>query len=379
MNKLILFSISIIILLISCHQNEAIDADIPTITFDTSKKSPLSAKDIECTFVPLETNDSCLLSTIIDIQIYENKIFLIDGIGNSKVFVFDLTGKFITQIGKTGDGPGGYIMPVKLFIDNEKSRISLADANSNQLLHYDLDSYKFINSQKAFNFTQCCKLENNNILWYDIQGFDTKKRKRYHIKITDSDLNHIQYLSEADINSPFGINVFTLYNYRGNVILNFPYQPYLYKLSGTDLKKIFKISFGKQNLPNEEWLSEVKPNDRNWVTRLLASNLINSYSIIETDKHLGITFYEKDFYSNLGFFDKESLRSVAFNKDQFTKQFQINGARAIIGQYNNLFIMQLEAKSLKKETIQRSDLAEIAASLNEESNPVLCLFKFKNL
>ena len=73
------------------------------------KESPFSMKeDVESIeYIPLETNDSCLISNTISLTADDDYIFLYNG-KTKQVFQFNRKGKFIRQIGRVGEGPGEY-------------------------------------------------------------------------------------------------------------------------------------------------------------------------------------------------------------------------------------------------------------------------------
>lgn len=57
--------------------------------------------------IPLEVTEDCLISEIVKLEFYKNKIFISDR-ANAKIFVFDAEGKFLRFLGRQGGGPGEY-------------------------------------------------------------------------------------------------------------------------------------------------------------------------------------------------------------------------------------------------------------------------------
>ena len=129
--KYIVLSLSII-LLYSCSKQEPIN-DIKKLVFNEDV-NPNIFNTLTYKFIPLETNDSCLFSEIREIKIVDNKIYIIDD-KRSKLLVFDISGKFITQIGNLGNGPGEYVAPSNFNIDKEKQIITIADVGLSKLLY----------------------------------------------------------------------------------------------------------------------------------------------------------------------------------------------------------------------------------------------------
>ncbi|WP_455628555.1 6-bladed beta-propeller [Parabacteroides chinchillae] len=363
---------------ISCSQQQEIGNSLTVITFDKTKESHWNVDSLECKFIPLETTGDCLLGSIVNIQFYNNHIFITDGDQNGRVFEFDNQGKYITQIGHLGDGPGGYLMPLKIHIDEKNNLLSIADIRLNRLTHYRLNDYQYVSQQSLFNFYDCIWLEDGNILWYDLVGFDAGRRKIYPIYITNTDLEDISYLGNIPKNSPYCMGVHTLYQYDHKTYVSFPYRPTVYSVTSTDIKPVYTISFGKQEMPPEEYISNViQKRGAVGPDMLLKSDYVNSFIMHENNNYLAISYFVRIQNSTIGFYNKKTKETNTFHMKDFSKKIGIIGGFYIIGTYDDYFVMCLSAKDLKSKPTFREDLNQIADKISEEDNPVLCLFKPK--
>lgn len=364
------------ILLISCTKQEK-RTECPIITFDISQKVTLSHKDIECKFIALETNDKCLLRAIVDIHFYDNKIFIIDGIKNSKVFIFDNQGKFISQIGDIGSGPGEYAQPYRMHIDKKDNQIIIADTRLNKLIHYRLDNFKYISDQKAFNFSDCAWLPDGNILWFNTIGFDTGKRKNYFIQITDKELNTITYHGKTQELPPYCIGEQTLFQFNEESYIAYPFTSVVYQVTSNDIQERFKLSFGVQEMPSSEYFINLfKENGASGPDIMLRSDYINSFNVFETNNYIATSYFSKNFESYLGFYNKQTKETNALSCKDFSRLFQLPNVSFIRKAIDNYFIMQLNAKEIVNKQSSYKELNDISKKLTEESNPILCLFKF---
>ena len=71
------------------------------IRFDPDKFSPLDSFISEISVIPLETNDKCLLREHIqNVKIHQGLIYINNM--NRELYVFDMKGKFICEIGSRG-------------------------------------------------------------------------------------------------------------------------------------------------------------------------------------------------------------------------------------------------------------------------------------
>lgn len=94
-------------------------------------------------YVQLETNDSCLISNIISLQLTKEYIFAYNG-KTDQVFQFDRKGKFIRQVGRLGSGPGEYSLITEIAADEESRELYLFQYGDIPLV-YSFDG-KFLRS-----------------------------------------------------------------------------------------------------------------------------------------------------------------------------------------------------------------------------------------
>lgn len=91
----------------------------------------------EIKFVPLETNDKCLLSGAQQVELRDSLIFVCD---NYNLFVFNDNGKFISQIGRRGRGPGEYIGGFRgFFVDMDKRTVNIILPVDRSVMVYAFD------------------------------------------------------------------------------------------------------------------------------------------------------------------------------------------------------------------------------------------------
>lgn len=352
---------------------------VKTIEFDITQDSEFSSDDVECLFIPLETKEDYLLSLAFeDVLFTEDRIFTINFHDNKAcVFVFNINGQFIDQIGSIGNGPGEYHQPYKLHINKEKNRIIVADRHLNKLLTYDLANYQYISSTSIpFNFSNCIWLSDEYILWYNEGGIDTGKRSWHFACITNEEMTIIESFHETK-RSSYLIGYTTLYKYKNQAYLGLPFSPFIYQTDAGKQMPVWKLSFGKQKLPPKSLVEDEKENSMAWQNKIITSDYIIAFHAHETTDCLGVSFYGKTFQRHLGFYDKRTETTHAYTAMDFMKKFDLYGVYDIINTYNDYFVARIEPRLLKKYSSQREDLRRIEQNMTEEDNPVLCLFKFK--
>lgn len=135
MNKLICFFIGACI--IGCTTNQD-DYKIPVLDIRLAiqqNKSIAFKEEVESVeYIPLETNDSCLISNLLNLQVSDHYLFMYNG-KTKQVLQFDRAGKFIRSIGRLGSGPGEYGLVTELAIDTELRELSVFQYGDSRLIY----------------------------------------------------------------------------------------------------------------------------------------------------------------------------------------------------------------------------------------------------
>ena len=132
--------------------------DIITINLDQkfeSRQILLSQLVDSVEIVPLESNVDSYIPKLTDVFISSNFIALSSGRdypNYTSVKLFSRKGVFIRSIGKRGDGPGEYILPLNVCIDESESYIYVNDWVKGRLLLYSVDG-QFLKSINIENFS----------------------------------------------------------------------------------------------------------------------------------------------------------------------------------------------------------------------------------
>ena len=115
---------------------------------NSRKREKLMLSEIidSITYIPLETNDKCLLGTIRRDFIYSDNYILVKNT-DFKIYLFDKTGSFVAQIGDIGLGPGEYLYYDSYLtrIDEQNGQVIITCLNPRRSMYYDFNG-KFIKS-----------------------------------------------------------------------------------------------------------------------------------------------------------------------------------------------------------------------------------------
>lgn len=366
---------SFILLVVACACNNSSKLSLPVIDFSHNNLEIDSAKLI---FIPLETNNKCLLSSIENISFYNKKIFVSD-VQCKEIYAFTDSGHFIRQIGKYGSGPGEFLMAKRFHIDSANQKITVVDFSQSKMIDFDLESHQYLSSHKANILSDCAWLPDGYMAWFDLSGYNNSKRKNFYVSITDQKLKQIKYGFEANFTTGYLLSLGKrFFEYEHHCYIVAPFISTVYEVSTDTIKPAYNVSFGNYAFPTSDWLSNHLNNDDNYLPELFKSPYVCAFNLNETSDYLLATFLihgNQDYYA---IYNKNDKHSRIYINKEFCHLLGINGINTIIGTHNDYFVCSLSTALLKRtHNIEQADLRNIVNNLSEEDNPIICMFKFK--
>lgn len=106
---------------------------------DKSCKLSELLKDVE--YIPLETNDSCLLGDLVKYLVCDGTVY---ASSNNEIFKFDVKGKFVGKLSKIGQGPADYVMINDFEVVSREGRLEIWIAHNKGISRYSEDSFDFL-------------------------------------------------------------------------------------------------------------------------------------------------------------------------------------------------------------------------------------------
>lgn len=391
--------------MVCCNSNNKttvspIDSSLGCVTIDID-----SAKSVEsflCSSILepprtiiLESNDKCIIKDIHTIDIFENKIYILDDDSN-KLHVFNIDGSFLYNIGHRGKGRGEYTEVSDFCIDRENGYIYLWDPVMTTALKYDIYNRKYIASIKI-----------------DIGGYDSSSlmyyNKKLYVNRTSIDIDNDNYLiSEIEESSGQETAKYLNakeYNHGWNFPLRLQYGNFYSKNSSSPkFVELFTdtiVSFTAEGIkPAFAIKSEHFVNDDDVNRFIETCKNDRNYNIFGLDKQLmfmPIYFLEMGHYISFGMLSggnisyflyntqtKETLKSDSFTNDYVSSKCYIaanllfcdeNGAISILkSDFIPCFVEEVVPNGLLNRNI---DNYNELINLKETSNPVLFYHKYK--
>lgn len=155
--------------------------------------------------LPLEMTERSMLSDIMKIRVYDERIFLLSGYTNTKLMVFDKEGKFVAEVGRRGRGPQEHIELGNFEIDPTRNELILLDREGLKLLIFDFDG-NFRQEVKIPTAPECAgRLSNGNfVLVYT--GYQIKLNDYYVLVICDENGQVLERHIENQIHTSINIS-----------------------------------------------------------------------------------------------------------------------------------------------------------------------------
>lgn len=372
------------------------------------KKVLLSSIAEDIRYIKLQTDSACLLGRI-DIPIskiktHNNRIFISD---EKRILVFDTTGKYISQIGSTGRGPGEYISPDDFDILHESNKIAVFSKPSKRVLLYNFNG--IFESEINIEFYPTRMISFNNKLVFVTPPGRRQLTDYFTLTVIDEFgvIHHrlLERNNEKEINKRKEIslraNSFQIYNLDGSLYYYEKLYDTIWRIS-TDYKvdERFHYYYGDERRTIRDIVQD--PRRRESSSEEIIEEALNLiipqwyidshrfmfFRIVSKGELMHIVFDKKTEQSSSLFFlsDSDSHLNFSFFNDvdgglPFWPTGSING--------NEVFrlINSVELKAFLSKTSEsfqsypqekRDPLIKIISNAEINDNPVLMIVALKN-
>ena len=418
-NKLMIMFVMpfIIMFIITCRENDLqnsvtrIDIANNTNNFRSFRISDLNC---ELEYIVLATKNAPILSSINSVDISSDHIIIAD---RDKCVLFDRSGRFISKIGSKGRGPGEYhgLGQVRLLDD----RIFLPDYGKQEFIIYNPKGELMKTVKTPGNFSPTSPnwipLTDTTYL-VRIANYTGDKQNRIALidnkgEILKNYQNTAVFFREKPIYGTFD-HYAHFYKNNEEIIYKESLSDTIYRVGNKKLFPLYIIDRGEYGFPIEYWGFSDRLSLEKYSNQINLSNVLESlnyvYFTLIFGKHYPFTFYKDSphspsgvsHYPIIGLYNKADDDFFLVTPSNVDHQIEptgikndIDGGINFMPRYavnDTLLVSWFEAYELKlyvaTETFQNSspkypekkkELEELAASLDENDNPVLMLVKLK--
>lgn len=361
-----------IILFSSCNSTKNVEVEL--ISF--AEENAMTIRDR--LFIKLETNDDCLIADINQFEVLKDRLFILDSFGSKKLYVFNKDGKYITNIGVRGNGPGEYISPSVFSIRNNV--ISILDKHQRAILFYDIETFEYIKTERIpYDICDFELSANNHFVFFGYQSINYPK-KAYHYYIVDSVFDTKSKFVPVKFESGHIYPPFkNMYNLNGDIYGFIRFRNSIYKITNEEVSPRYELDVQQFEFPPLDYLKQEAETgiNKNYMPTLESSNYISAFNISENDNLLGMNYFvnKKDY---IGIYDKNKKNSYNYSISSFQEQFHVYGIEKMIGRSNEGIALLLRTYMIKNQTRGEIDcdqeLKNLIKDSSSEDNPIIFIF-----
>lgn len=375
----------VLVLMMGCVDIEKSKTHILTFSlFEGSISSYIKLSELgieEIIYVPLETNQKCLISSIQEIK-FGSDFYIIRNY--NLILSFATDGTFISQIGSLGKGPQEYQNIHDFGINENNDYIYILSGWENKF-------YIYSKQGKYIRTTQCpvgvtdIMFTKEHILCYNRNNTGEVKNSFYLVSY-DGHINKSfsnEYMFHVQLNSTFFQNENIFYKFNGQIIKKEMYSDTVYTLTDLSFTPRMVIRHGDK-------LLNPKIREDQSIQFIIKNYIVQRRLFEFGDKFYYEFLTDGELFCLLGSKTKNKQilvkRNIGFVND-------IDGGPNIVLKSNkddNTIISWVDAHELKahvasdafknstpKYPEKKRELERLANSLSENDNPVLMFVKLK--
>jgi hypothetical protein len=361
---------------------------IVDVTASYPKKELILQDFMDVEYIPLETTDEFITQGLL-LDVGKKFVIVKNRTNDGNIFIFDRTGKGQRKINRKGQGGEEYMNYLRVCLDEDKDEIFVNDYLSQKIMVYDLEG----NFKRSFQHKE-------GLMYGDVYNFN-RENLICHDFIND---NHT---SLTPINA--GQSFMIISKQDGSITKEIQIP---FKEKKSTVVKVKDESSGMTYAYNPSTVHPLAPFFDSWILVDVSADTLYRYSpdytmqpfvartpsiqsmnpeeflfvSLFTDRYYFMEAVKKDLSSGEFpgtdlLYDKQEkalFRYTVYNDDYSNKEKAFLKSRPV---NNEIPCRQiLEAPDLVKAYEKgqlKGQLKEIAAGLNEESNPVIMLLKHK--
>ena len=390
---LTIFFAFINIMMVNCQENY-IEIDL---SGKEMMKSEVLASDIatDISYVVLETKPGTYISRIAKLELAKNRIIILNntGVKRERILIFDLKGKFVSEIYKIGKGPGEYTGISDFTYNPIGKTIIILDAHLKKVLVYSIEGIFIKEVFLEFRPNNIAFTQPDKIACFIPLQSASRNSKGELVNTIVYDLNFqspklIGSPSSNIIHNPYMVTTGGVGNHNGKLSFKPPFDNVIYTLNKNfEYETHCVIDFGKREVPDDLYADMFLMRERGKNYKYLMHTL-------ETKDFFFIKYrYKGEICLYVFNKPKEKLTKLGMEKEGHGIKNDIDGSlriwpRKVSGQnilisyydsidlleyYNNYGLQEVKAEY----DYHRNKLLDIINDLNEESNPVIQIINLK--
>lgn len=333
-------------------------------------------------FIQLETNNDNLISEIGQLAIYDN-IVLSDRRTN-QLLQFTLDGKHQSTLSNIGNGPSEYVRLDAFLVDKESGEIMILDAMQNKVIVYSKEGVflREVNTPLPYGPGSFAKSTQNKCFVFEQSITSVMAESNYNLFVCSEDMSNPVKLLPFTQTSSVAFSPRTIFYYVNDTLVYVPtYQDTIYNVFEDRVEPRLRIDFGDKWVDDEYVYNPNIANDPfGFIEGLEKQRFVYFFNELENDTHIYADFH----YQGIPYL---YIHNKQTGIDQLLKARDKEGfelREKPLFASSDRFVIPITSSALKDilddpsiKFKQKEELNEQFHTLDEESNPILMLVKFK--
>jgi hypothetical protein len=378
--------VMILLAMAGCGGNKPSADDVITVdvTAGYPKRELILQDFMDVEYIPLETNDEFVCQGVV-LDIGKNRILVRNHPGDGDLFIFDRNGKAIKKINRKGQGAEEYLVYMKVALDEDRAELFVNDRPRSRIAVYDPDgNFKRVLTQDdRMNITYMCNFDRENLIGYNAGNSMEDMLSFAVISKRDGSVTgeiQIPFKERINMEMEFEMNGVTYYTAPDTYN---PILPYIDSWIFADRSSDTVYSYQPGRTVRPLIVRTPPVQSMNPVVFLFPSLFTGRYYFMDAvRKEIDVSKDEWFPTTNLMYDRQEkALFGYTVYNDDYTdkRPVAINKSVPVINEEIASWL-PLEADKLVEDYEKgklKGRLKEIAAKLDEDSNPVIMLMKHR--
>lgn len=343
--------------------------------------------------IPLELSEKSMINTIDQAFYTEEEIIVRDG---NRVLVFHQNGDFIRQIGNVGRGPNEFIQIQEINFDAENNKIFVLDSQQKKIIGFDIEGRLFIETKVDF-FEPSLGIKSFHYLpdGFLIEIIPYHIKSPVLMKIGFDGKIEESFLDDQAIHTAVRYSSSSFYKSDDGIIFFNTYSDIIYEYKKNNILSKFKINSIEKPNPEvqskAEWkISRGEINENGYSPMMKLKSMHGLHDYWESERYISFKYIAKG-YAHIGvIYDKNTgaLRKGYWKDDMFNnftfdnhKNFRHTElVKEFVPSYMPDKIGALrDTIRLVPFLVEDETATQRIMNLNEESNPVIVVYKAKKI
>lgn len=375
MRKLLFLLLST--LLFSCQPSSRPDhTSIISFQLDSVQASDVNPV-CEVKYIPLELTDNSLIGSI-DKILYRNKHFYIfDKSANMGILIFNENGKFIKALYRVGEGPGEYIAPIDFDVD-DTGNLYIADNARQRIIKYSANNFEqYEEMDLGCYFMEFAVIDKEHIVLSEIYNQGSVKDKLAVYSQKDKKVHPLLKSALTEIDEqriPRGSSHY-LYRSGDKVYFYQRFTPEVYTIHGASIDMAANLLSDKYF--KEEELKALEGNFRSFMVDMKHIKDINAFYETPDGYFCSLSTFPLPQFFWISKTDGNIRNLNLIEEDKLLGNLTINGVADNYLICSSNYSEETVKSALKINKLDESTI-QVFTSWNEDSNPLLILFRLQH-